>query len=457
MAGAYVTNTRQLPPIQEEIGQVDPVTGGLVRSTDFNPYYFYPGGTLRYPARHNFNRFQETYSYRSVGSQLGPSLDEAAAQQARGNRDGYSTQVDNGHLFRTEKILRLTSHPRKSLTVVDPATSLVTGFNGPINLSPVSGGLGFNLDLPDLPGFDPTYYGNRLIGSAAPSAPSTTLLQTLAEALREGVTLPGKASLNLFHDNNFLRSAGGEYLNLAFGWGPLMSDLQEICQNVLKVQSIVDEMKNNTGRLVRRERGYPEAQTTTLLNGKAGVNMGGIRFDNSSTPYWWNSVPTNTGFPATIVKQTSERIWFNGAFTMYLNYGDTFSDRLERYSQYANKILGIRLTPDVLWELTPWSWLTDYFVDIGSALQTASLFQSDGLVLKYGYLMRETTQRVTITSEFAFKGETPSTYFTTYSRVKKERFKSTPFGFGLDLNGFTNRQWSILAALGLSRGPKSLY
>jgi len=38
----------------------------------------------------------------------------------------------------------------------------------------------------------------------------------------------------------------------------------------------------------------------------------------------------------------------------------------------------------------------------------------------------------------------------------KKRVKATPYGFGLDTDAFTPRQWAILGSLGISRGSRLL-
>jgi hypothetical protein len=49
-------------------------------------------------------------------------------------------------------------------------------------------------------------------------------------------------------------------------------------------------------------------------------------------------------------------------------------------------------------------------------------------------------------------GSTPNCFSSLSTTVeRKERIKATPFGFGLVDSDFTNRQWAILAALGITR------
>jgi hypothetical protein len=41
-----------------------------------------------------------------------------------------------------------------------------------------------------------------------------------------------------------------------------------------------------------------------------------------------------------------------------------------------------------------------------------------------------------------------------YRSERKERWKATPYGFGLNMAGFTDQQWAILAALGMTKSPR---
>jgi hypothetical protein len=72
------------------------------------------------------------------------------------------------------------------------------------------------------------------------------------------------------------------------------------------------------------------------------------------------------------------------------------------------------------------------------------------------------SDRVIVSSLFSVRhvksggGTVDRPAFTRVMVEQKRRIKSTPFGFGLSPGSFTARQWSILAALGMTRGPRSL-
>jgi hypothetical protein len=119
-------------------------------------------------------------------------------------------------------------------------------------------------------------------------------------------------------------------------------------------------------------------------------------------------------------------------------------------------LLGTRLTPEVLYNLTPWSWALDWIVDLGAVIGNISAFLADGLILQYGYIMQETVISDIYTLTGATCGNRPVQLYQTLGTIQKLRRKATPYGFGLNPNAFSDRQWAILAALGLTLGGNKL-
>jgi hypothetical protein len=109
-----------------------------------------------------------------------------------------------------------------------------------------------------------------------------------------------------------------------------------------------------------------------------------------------------------------------------------------------------------LWNLTPWSWVADYFANIGDVMTNVSYFSQDNLLLRYGYIMREEK----VTDEWTWTGLIPGYGSISTSigagSVTKQRLKATPYGFGLSTGGLNTSQWAILVALGIARAPKLL-
>lgn len=118
----------------------------------------------------------------------------------------------------------------------------------------------------------------------------------------------------------------------------------------------------------------------------------------------------------------------------------------------GHKLLGLRLDPELLWNLAPWTWLIDWFGNLGDVVTNGSQYLFDGLVMKYGYVM-EHYKEVSIfdTTPIRFINGTSASPQATFLRETKRRLGATPFGFGLDIATLSEWQWSILAALGMSR------
>jgi hypothetical protein len=123
-----------------------------------------------------------------------------------------------------------------------------------------------------------------------------------------------------------------------------------------------------------------------------------------------------------------------------------------RDAALADKLFGISLTPEVLWNLAPWSWAVDWFSNTGDVISNLSDWASDGLVLQYGYMMEHTVSSYTysMSPTGIYRGvPAPPVSFVTETKIRR---RASPFGFGINLSALSARQNAILVALGLSRG-----
>lgn len=144
----------------------------------------------------------------------------------------------------------------------------------------------------------------------------------------------------------------------------------------------------------------------------------------------------------------------------HLDKGSNFLTKMKYHAQQANIALGTDFNVSTAWEIMPWSWLADWFSDSGDFLRNITYLASDNLVLRYGYVMhtfsetRNIVQR-NITPKPLWFG-IPETMTQQCVFTIKTRHRATPYGFGLDVEAFSPRQWAILAALGLTKDDKSL-
>lgn len=300
--------------------------------------------------------------------------------------------------------------------------------------------------------------GRKYINQTTPTAPEVNLAAFLGEVKREG--LPHLTSTILRKEGVSLANLGGEYLNYAFGVAPTVSEVQKMALSVLKANKMVKELQyqRNTDTVVRKKK--------TSLEKSRSVMLGENTFWDTPLLESNRISPQNTFFryyssegTATVIDEITTRKWFSGAWSYHLAESHSFLGKLEHYEQKANHLLGIRFTPEVLWELTPWSWLIDYFTDAGTFIQNVSALSADSLVLRYGYVMHETRVRRSTTqaklTPIAGSGNVRTCWRYDYFHSKR-RTRSTPYGFGVDLGALSPRRWAILASLGFTKTDKGL-
>jgi hypothetical protein len=226
----------------------------------------------------------------------------------------------------------------------------------------------------------------------------------------------------------------------------LVNDIQSIANSVRRSKELTDEYVANSGKRLKRRYSFPkEEYETTFLDREGIAALPSPALSNASLYLSCNPQVHVTQ------KVTIER-WFSGCFTYYLPP----QEGIERSAAIANRLYGTRITPEVLWNITPWTWAADWVGNFGDVIHNVSQFSQDGLVMPYGYMMEKSTMESkyvsTGTRYKSYPGEDPYTCTQTFTTEVKQRIPATPFGFGLTFAGFTQRQWSILAALGLSRG-----
>lgn len=242
------------------------------------------------------------------------------------------------------------------------------------------------------------------------------------------------------------KSAGDEFLNVEFGWNPLISDIRSFSMAVRNANAVLTQFERDSGRNVRRRYEFP-VQTTKQETLWDGPNRCYINPFNSNLLN-----PAAVLGPAYRIRTTIRRQWFSGAFTYRIPLGTSLGSTLRRQYLEAGKLLGTNLTPETLWNLAPWSWAADWFSNAGDVVSNLSDAATYGLVLRYGYVMEETitTDTYVRIGDTGFKSGAGGVTTTLVNHTKKRR-RANPFGFGVTYDGLNPIQYAILAALGMSR------
>jgi len=308
-------------------------------------------------------------------------------------------------------------------------------------------------------------YGTQAIARCIPTNPLSGLGQFCGELrdLPKGIDLANMASMarnfrkqtRNFNFDSASRKAAGEYLNHIFGWVPFVSDLYDVAKAIRDHSKIAQQYARNSGRDIRRKYTFPsESSTVTVQQG--GATTPGV--PSLPTPLY-----EKYGTRFQTIKTSASRK-FSGCFTYYLpevlpdDSGFVqFVNKAKRTEALANRLLGTRLTPDLVYKLTPWTWMLDWFTTTGSVVHNWSAFASDGLVMRYGYMSELLTQNTTyVVTGLKLRGSPEISPSSSQEKTVLTRTRATPYGFGVLPTSFSKKQWAIIAALGISHQPLSL-
>lgn len=255
---------------------------------------------------------------------------------------------------------------------------------------------------------------------------------------------------SLFGRNPYgkLKDRADTWLGLQFGWLPFLSDMAKFYKAWQKADKIYDWLVRNNDRWVKR-RGVLEGdsyeQKTEVLIDQEITNTTQVKLTPTLSELYYPN-PTPPLGRRTLSRITGQMIWFEALFRYHIPNIES----VEWKKDYLRKLFGLQLTPSMVWELTPWSWLIDWFSNVGDVLNA---YSETGLVnnlaAKYAYLM--STKFVSLRDQHSLKTSPPiktDFYFTLERKVRSE---ANPFGFGVSWDSLTQRQWSILTALGLKK------
>lgn len=304
--------------------------------------------------------------------------------------------------------------------------------------------------------------GARAWNKARPKPSKSDILTFLGE-LRE---LPSmlKTTAKLNHDiwssvagkrhkgaptlNDVPKEVANNFLNHAFGWAPFVGDLSNFYDTwKTQDQSIKQMLKDNGQWIKRRTRVDDDAvMTNHVVQSETNPWVMPTLHD------WFYSPKGNSIGRTETFHESYLRTWFVGSFKYFIPRPPDNPDTAA-YNRVMDllRLYGVRLSPSVIWNLTPWSWLTDWFGNLGDIIDNIDAQMNDNLTARYAFIMRESRQRyVNDSTVYSCKGDIRMTWAREV--LSKTRVEAHPFGFGLTGGGLnSNYRLAILAALGLTR------
>lgn len=226
-------------------------------------------------------------------------------------------------------------------------------------------------------------YGAQAFAKARPAQPSSNSGQCLFE-LRDFPSL-WRVALRRFKD------LGNLYLNVEFGWRPFLRDLADVLSTARSIDRKIANIRKNNGKWKKRNITLRNATTITEVpwNHVTPVPPAYLMWPTASSP---------KGTKTLIVK---DRIWFEAMMKYYipdlhLDDGLTIGS-----SRLIRRLYGLDITPSLLWEILPWTWLQNWAFRVKDLLINLESQNYDNLVTKYAYVMRHRETSVVIQSSVA--------------------------------------------------------
>lgn len=265
---------------------------------------------------------------------------------------------------------------------------------------------------------------------------------SLANALFELRELPRQLQQRFTRD---LKGAANFWVALQFGWLPLLRD----------VRSFVNIQRNGQKRLAQliRDSGRPVRRKVLLSNTETTYDTVSTRSYNAFHKIFLTQMYEDGEPRLDRVGGTKTKIWASARYRYWLPPGPR---DVEWTNRMLRRIYGLYVTPSVVYNAIPWSWLIDWFSNLGDVIENMDAGVADRLAADYFYTMASHEVWADSHASTVLQGpngsETPVrvSAHTVNRETRKTRYRGNPFGLSAS-SELSPMQASILGALGYSR------
>jgi hypothetical protein len=245
-----------------------------------------------------------------------------------------------------------------------------------------------------------------------------------------------------FHDEG-LRDVASHHVGIQFGWLPLLSDVRNLVFTQRGAQKRIKQLLRDNGRPVRRrinllDEDMPIAKASGQLYGALQPVL--VTQYYRQQPKW------------TSLTGAQDKWWASARYRYWLPDGprDIIWQR-----KLLNRLYGGQVSPSVLYNMIPWTWLIDWFTNLGDVIDNLDAGVADRLGADYHYVMRKRTWYQEFHVDAIFKSrngpDIPVTAHATTTAYVKTRVAGGPFDLRWQTEGLSPRQLGILGAMGISK------
>ena len=252
-------------------------------------------------------------------------------------------------------------------------------------------------------------------------------------AIGELKDLPGmlQGIRRSFLDKGVAYTVGHLNLSYKFGWEALFSDVAKTFQLTESIDKRFKQLKrqSETGSVIRKVQLYQ------------GTNANSYDLDHER----WHMTVSN---------QLSDRMWGYTIWRTSSSFPQTDADLLALAQSSAAGLGGSNLLTDygeAAWNLIPWTWATDWFLNVGTYLEACR--NTDDWGCSVGNICHETTFTATARSTGLIHEDKPGDITPLhFERVDKRRFAANAPTITAQFPVLTDSQLGILGSILSTKG-----
>lgn len=246
------------------------------------------------------------------------------------------------------------------------------------------------------------------------------------------------------------KKAADRFLGVQLGWKPFVSDVVALLDTTINYDNYLQSAIERNGKWLQRRFSENELNSSDEVY---ATSSQGLSVSSYSSPSFGPNYLTSASLR--VYHETVTRVWYEGSFRYYYPEFEKIPPHLLGAVVQLKRRLqlhGLRISPSYIYRVLPWTWLGDWFLNVGDLLTIAEDQMTERVVSRYMYLMRQTITRYRYVLQWTtVDGQSLS--FTMFDGVdcKRRAEQENYWSFSAAPGGLTPLQLSILAALGIGR------
>ncbi len=312
-------------------------------------------------------------------------------------------------------------------------------------------------------------YGKKAIVYTAPGYPDVSVFAGLGELLADFPSFMGHNVVRAIAHTRLdpkgvveaAQAGADEFLNYVFGTNPTVQDVAKVVTALRGATDSIILLSQNSGAGVRRNMTFDVPGRAVTFPSSELSAQGNVTALTSNS-YYYSSGPSSNieglvggTFSSSLYQSENRKVRFTGSFTRFIPVGADLIKSADRFSSVWDSVLGTKPSFERIWQLIPFSWLVDWFVDLQSTFALLDRVHDDSLLINYAYVsgstLRTAVQETTVVPVVGRSNSFKFARSVATSSIK-ERIRANPYGFiAPDGVVLTPLRLAILAAVGITK------